>query len=141
MSLTIISFIAFTLTLISLLIWSIIEERELWMATFIIVLAIFGIFGWGVYLSCATETTKVENKEAKVLEVIKGKHITVVSTSENHNQVYAGYESDMIDSTTKFMWKNTYSYNYYGFQIKTITEFLAINDTSKSTVSEVKVER
>ena len=141
MSFIITSFIAFTLTLISLLIWSIREEKEGWTATFIVALAIFGIFGWGVFLSSATETTKVEDKQAKVLEIIKGKHITVVSTSENYNKVYTGYESDMIDSTTKFIWRNTYKYNYYGFKNGTITEFIAINDTSKSTVPEVKVER
>jgi len=141
MSPTIISFIAFTLTLISLLIWSIREEKEGWTATFIIALILFGIFGWGLFLCSAIETTKVENKEAKVLEIIKGKHITVVSTSENYNRVYTGYESDMIDSTTKFIWRNTYRYNYYGFENGTITEFITINDTSKSTVPEIKVER
>jgi hypothetical protein len=141
MSFIITSFIAFTLTLISLLIWSIREEKEGWVATFIVSLAIFGIFGWGVFLSCVTETTKVEDKQAKVLEIIKGKHITVVSTPENYNKFYTGYESDMIDSTTKFIWRNTYKYNYYGFENGTITEFIAINDTSKSTVPEVKVER
>lgn len=141
MSPTIISFIAFTITLISLLIWSIKEEKEGWIVLFTVALVLFGIFGWWIYLSCATETTKVENKEAKVLEVIKGKHITVVSTSENYNRVYTGYESDLIDSTTKFIWQNTYKYNYYGFENGTITEFITINDTSKSTVPEVKVER
>jgi len=136
MSPTIYAFIGLTITLIVLLLWSMKEDNEGWIAFFVVALIVLGIFGWGVYLSCATETTKVEFKQAKVLEILKGKHITVVSTSENH-QVYNGYESDMIDSNTTFKWKYTYKYNYYGFENANITEFIAENDT----VPEIRVER
>jgi hypothetical protein len=41
-----------------------------------------------------------------------------------------------IDSTTKFIWKNTYGYNYYGIQISEQTEFIAIYDTSKNPIQK-----
>ena len=141
MSPTLYSFIGLTLTLIVLLLWSIKEGNEGWTVTLVISLIVFGLFGWGVFLSSATDVIKVEVKQAKVVEILKGKHITVVSTSENHNQVYSGYESDMIDSTTTFKWRYTYEYNYYGFELRNITEFIAENDTIKNTIPEIKVER
>ena len=136
MSPTIYAFIGLTITLIVLLIWSMKEDNEGWITFFVVALIFLGIFGWGIFLSLGTDTIKVEFKQAKVLEILKGKHITVVSTSENH-QVYNGYESDMIDSNTTFKWKYTYKYNYYGFENANITEFIAENDT----VPEIRVER
>ena len=136
MSPTIYEFIGLTITLIVLLIWSMKEDNEGWITFFVVALIFLGIFGWGIFLSLGTDTIKVEFKQAKVLEILKGKHITVVSTSENH-QVYNGYESDMIDSNTTFKWKYTYKYNYYGFENANITEFIAENDT----VPEIRVER
>lgn len=141
MSPTIYSFIGLTLTLIIFLLWSIKEDNEGWTVTLVIALIAFGLFGWGIFLSTATDVTKIEVKQAKVLEILKGKHITVVSTSENHNQVYSGYECDAIDSTTIFKWRYTYKYNYYGFEVESITEFITEHDTSKNTVPEIKVER
>ena len=141
MSPTLYSFIGITLTLVVLLLWSIKDNHEGWMVTFSLTLVVFGIFGWGVFLSTTTDVVKVDYKQAKVLEILKGKHITVVSTSGNYNRVYSGYGADIIDSTTIFKWKLTYKYNYYGYEIGYDTEFIAENDTIKNAIPKIKLAR
>ena len=138
---TIISFIAITAILISLIVWSNRKDYEDLNIIFTVTLACFGIFGWGLFLSLSTDRTEIMTQRANVVETIKGKHITVVSTSENHNQIYSNYQSDVIDSTTQFKWRYTYYYNYYGFEIKKITEFISENVTTKNTLTEIRVAR
>ena len=71
---------------------------------------------------------------AKIVEILKGKHITVVVTDagESDSHIYSGYSSDKIDSTTKFIWQEDRDINYYGIELRKSKTLLIKNDKSKN---------
>jgi hypothetical protein len=122
----IISFTALTITLIVLFILSIRYEQEAWAIILGLVTFFFLAFGWGLFLSTSTDRSVVTETDAKVVEMIKGKHITIVTSDkgEADYHVFLSYQSDLIDTSTHFKWVNTKNYNYYNFLIKDDSEFL-----------------
>lgn len=72
-----------------------------------------GLICYGIVFTTTVEKTK--EVKSHVSEIVRGKHITVVSTDNNHCQIYRGYESEKITDSTEFYW--ILKYNYYGVQM------------------------
>jgi hypothetical protein len=121
----IITFTAFTITLIILFTWCLHKDEEGWSIFLGILIVCFGIFGWGVFLGTTTEKVEVVESNAKVLEILKGKHITVVVSDHGpaDSHTFDGYDSDRIDSTTQFKWTYTVKRNYYNIILNEYEEF------------------
>ena len=112
-----------TIAIIVICIWSYFDDRDTLFGISIAIIAILAMFGWGVYGSTATQYKK--EKEAKILEVLKGKHVALVTTSTpvgestsdyDESVIFDKYNIDLINDTTKFYWEE--SYNLYGVMIK-----------------------
>jgi hypothetical protein len=121
----IIAFTAFTITLIILFIWCLHKDEEGWSIILGVSIVCFGIFGWGLFLGTTTEKVEVVESNAKILEILKGKHITVVVSDHgpSDSHIFDGYQSDKIDSTTQFKWTYTVKRNYYNIILNEYEEF------------------
>jgi len=92
-------------------------------------LIITALFGWGALACLYPVSTKKE--KAIVTQILKGKHVAVVSTicdynkkdekEELSNVLFTGNEIDYINDTTKFYWK--LGINSYGFEVKKELKF------------------
>lgn len=113
--------IILTASLIILLIFSYIQDYDNLITGSIIALVILAIFGWGLFAVSATRNIKQE--KAIVLEIIRGKHIVVVTTlcdncesdtkERSSSFIFKNNEVDVITDSTSFYWEK--EYNYYGY--------------------------
>jgi thioredoxin-related protein len=111
-----------TVASIALVVHSFYTDNEAWQIISIILLIIVGAGGWGGWNCCST---KNEIKtQAKVVELLKGKHIVVVVTDDtsNNTHVFKEYEADKITDSTKFYW--VHYYNQYNVDKTSETIFI-----------------
>lgn len=91
------------------------EKLKILSLVLLVLIVVFGYLAIGLSY---TKRTSIEN--AIVSEVIKGRHITVVSTyCENCNDnifIFRDVESDMISNKTVFYWE--IQYNMYNLVIE-----------------------
>ena len=83
----------------------------------ILILLILWVFlGFGAFACISTKYT--EKEPAKVIEVLRGKHIVVVSTvcdeTKNNINTFESNEIETISDSTKYYW--LIEYNYYNFE-------------------------
>lgn len=96
----------------SIAIWAYRESNDGWMAFSIVAAAFTLIFGFGMFGTL--NTMRSEEAPCKVYEVLKGKHIVVVSTNRG-NVIFDNYKIEDINDSTKFFW--TLDYNHYNVEI------------------------
>lgn len=106
------SLLAILVIFIGIIIWSVRENSEGWTIASIVIAIFIAIFGFGLYGTVSTWNYEPQN--AKVYEVIKGKHVVVVST-DNGNIIFDGYKVEDINDSTKFYWK--VGFNHYNYEI------------------------
>ena len=104
-----------TIVLIALAITSDYADKEGWLVFSIIGLVVWALFGWGFYGCGSTKSTKEE--PAIVTEVLRGKHLIVVSTicddTKENTTIFKDGEVDYINEKTYFYWYVEYNqYNY-----------------------------
>jgi hypothetical protein len=101
-------------------------EEDGWSIIAGAILFLFGFIGWGVFLTSSCERYITQTRNVRVIEVLKGKHISVVITDDNplDYHVFTGYESDKIDTCTRFFFKKTIRYNYYNYILSEDETFL-----------------
>ena len=130
----ILTFASITAIIAISLIYSVIVRDEGWSIVLGIALFIVGLVVWGFIFSGNTERVETKIYPAKIVEILKGKHITVVVTDagESDSHIYSGYSSDKIDSTTKFIWQEDRDINYYGIELRKSKTLLIKNDKSKN---------
>lgn len=122
-----ITLIIVTLVTISSFIYSSYNRYEGWQIISIISFIYVVTFGWGLW-GC-NGTYREEKQIVKVTEILKGKHLVVVtvcgtSGTKDNTLVINGYESDKITDTTKFYWLHSYNY----FNIDKTSELQLIHD-------------
>ena len=100
-----------------------IESSDGYIATGIVGLLFTGLIGWMAIGLSYTERESYNN--AKITEIVKGKHITMIifddpcnKNCDNSIVTYKDFVADKIDSTTKFEWCT--HYNIYGSEISHI---------------------
>lgn len=112
----IVSLLVITIALFILCMLGLITENGDLVSGTLVCLVLVGIIGWGIIAGCVTSFKK--NESAVVTEVLKGKHVVVVSTvcSETKDNVvtYTGTSVDVITDKTKFYW--IVSYNFYNLE-------------------------
>ena len=110
----------FTVISLALIIHAFLNNNEGWQIVSILILICVGIIGWGAW--ACTGTNKESKSPAKIIEILKGKHVAVVVTDDGKEHVFKGYEIDKLSDTTKFYWKRYY--NYYNIDKTSETELI-----------------
>jgi len=115
--------ISITLALIALWVIGQISNKEDLSMTSVIILIFWGFFGFGFWACTYTKYTKEE--KAIVTEVLKGKHVVVVSTVcedvKNNNTLFTNNKVDYINDSTQFYW--LIEYNEYNYETSRILKF------------------
>jgi hypothetical protein len=111
--------ISITLALIALWVIAQISDKEDLSVASVVILIFWAIFGFGFWACTpvAPWNTKYKEEKAIVTEVLKGKHVVVVSTvcedTKNNNTLFTNNEVDYINDSTQFYWLIEYNeYNY-----------------------------
>ena len=108
-----------TITLLSMLVVSFLIDNEGLGATSIVLLILVALGGWGI--ACIVSIKKEIIIPAKVVEIVRGKHMLAVTTDQKDDKgmsdthIISGYEMDLIKDSTKFYWK--IKYNQYNFEV------------------------
>lgn len=78
-------------------------------------LVLVAIFGWGVAAGAVADSHKKE--DAKIIELLRGKHIVVVETTADDKDptIFKGNEIEIINDNTTFYWN--VGYNAYGGEV------------------------
>jgi len=115
--------ISIALALIALWVIGQISNKEDLSMTSVIILIFWGFFGFGFWACTYTKYTKEE--KAIVTEVLKGKHVVVVSTVcedvKNNNTLFTNNKVDYINDSTQFYW--LIEYNEYNYETSRILKF------------------
>ena len=86
-------------------------------------LVCWGIFAWGFYAVASTKYTREE--PAIVTEVLRGKHLVVVTTISDdikeNTTMYKNGEIDYINDKTYFYWY--IEYNQYNYESRRFLKF------------------
>jgi len=70
------------------------------------------VIGYGAIAPLATNSSKYE--EAHVLEILKGRKVTLICT-DIKNVEFSGYPAEKINDSTQFYWE--IGCNHYGYEI------------------------
>lgn len=103
--------LAIVIAFIALAVWAFNEGNEGWQIVSIISSICIAIFGFVMFGTINTWYTSTDN--CKVYEVLKGKHILVVSTDKG-NITFENYKVDEIDDSTQFYWQ--VEFNHYNYE-------------------------
>ena len=112
-----------TICLIVIIIISYALELEVLLTISSIILGLLIFIGWLVIGTAQEFSTKSE--KAVVAEIIKGKHVAVVSTicekTKDNTTTFTNNDIDYINDKTEFYW--LISFNLYGYEIKRQLKF------------------
>lgn len=111
MSPVLITLLSIIVVFIFIAVWAFREDHEVWKFISIIIPILIGIFGFGLFGTVNTWEYKVE--PCKVHEVLKGRHIAVIST-DHGTKIFEKYNIEEITDSTQFYWR--VGFNHYGYE-------------------------
>ena len=111
MSPVLLTLLSIIVVFIGIAIWAFHENREGWQIISIVVPIVIVVFGFGLFGNVSSWEYKVE--ACKVHEVLKGRHVAVIST-DHGTEIFEKYNIEDISDSTQFYWR--VGYNHYGYE-------------------------